>query len=187
MSDMGYSRRKQPDTVRRAVLDQAAQIAARSGLAEVTIQAVAQAAGVTKGGVFHHFANKQVLLDAMFADQIERLDAAIDRHLAGDEGHGRFTRAYVATLTTSEQFGIGSPFDAIGVTMISDAGLSAAWDAWLTARLARHADTDDDPMLEIVRFAADGAWLAHIGAERPRRDFTGFAGRLLAMTRAPSA
>ena len=63
-----HQRPKEPVRVRRALLDAAQQIAVAQGLQNVTVQAVAQAAGVTKGGLLHHFASKQRLLDALFAE-----------------------------------------------------------------------------------------------------------------------
>jgi hypothetical protein len=45
-----YTRIKQPELVRRALLDHAAKLAVEQGLAAVTVQAVSDAAGVTKGG-----------------------------------------------------------------------------------------------------------------------------------------
>ncbi len=44
-----YNRKKQPELVRRTLLDCAAKLALEQGLAAVTVQAVSHAAGVTKG------------------------------------------------------------------------------------------------------------------------------------------
>ena len=65
-SDMtnAHERKKQPEVVRRNLLDCAAKLAAEQGVAALSVQAVADAAGVTKGGLFHHFPSKQVLLEA---------------------------------------------------------------------------------------------------------------------------
>lgn len=183
MTSSPYHRKKQPDVIRRAILNEAARMAAQGGLADVTIQGVASAAGVTKGGVFHHFASKQALLQAMFEDMLDKLDAEIEAALQNDSGHGCFTRAYVVTMTVGEKFGIGSPFDAIGMAIITDDGMSAAWQHWLDRRLEQHRETDSDPTMEIVRFAADGAWLAHLGAGAADTDFHALTDRLIAMTR----
>jgi DNA-binding transcriptional regulator YbjK len=56
-----YHRQKQPEAVRRALLEQAARLAVEQGVAAVTVQAIADAAGVTKGGLTHHFPSKQAL------------------------------------------------------------------------------------------------------------------------------
>lgn len=82
--------------MRRNLLDCAAKLAADQGVAALSVQAVANAAGVTKGGLFHHFASKQVLLEAVMADLISALDAEIDALISQDcEAYGCFTRAYV--------------------------------------------------------------------------------------------
>lgn len=181
MTSSAYARKKQPDVVRRAILDEAARLATH-GTAAITIAAVAAAAGITKGGVFHHFANKEALIDGMFADVIARLDLAIDRCLATDSGHGCFTRAYIDTLMVGPEFGIGSPFDAIALTTLTDPRTAAAWENWIGRRLEQHRATDNDPTLEIARYAADGAWLAHMGS-RPGDTLNALRDRLFAMTR----
>lgn len=155
-----HTRKKQPEHVRRALLDHVARIALEHGMAGVTVQAVAAAAGVTKGGLFHHFPSKKALIEGMFADLLERLDAEIDATIARDpEPRGSFTRAYVDSVFVSRAFGLDSSWMALSVAMIVDPGLRDLWSAWMTARLRRHRDTDADPTLEIVRLAADGAWL----------------------------
>ncbi|ATQ77329.1 TetR family transcriptional regulator [Massilia violaceinigra] len=169
--DTGSTRKKQPERVRSALLSCAAKIAVEEGLAGVTVQAVAQAAGVSKGGLFHHFANKQALVESMFDDMVARLDADLDACLAGDEGsYGCFTRAYVRIVFADVPADPASAWSvALPVSLIADPALKHRWDAWLARRLAAHADTDGAPVLEVVRLAADGAWFDWLLArgERP--------------------
>lgn len=178
-----HTRKKQPDLVRRSLLDSATRIAIDKGLAGVTVQAVAAASGVTKGGLFHHFPSKQALVDAMFQDVLDKLDAEIDRHMEDDASHGAFTRAYIGTLLVNESFGVGSPFDALSVAMLAEPDLGQGWNSWMAARLARHAATDSAPLLEIVRLAADGAWMKHLGETTASPELLTLRDRLLAMTR----
>jgi hypothetical protein len=44
--------------------------------------------------------------------------------------------------------------------MIADAKLRNRWDDWYEEQMRRHKHTDSDPMLQIVRYAADGLWLS---------------------------
>lgn len=156
-----HHRKKQPDQVRRALLDCAAQIAAEQGAAAITIQAVAERAGVTKGGLLHHFDSKQALLAAVFADLLDQMDREIDRSMDQDPTpRGRFTRAYVRTCFSDRLLGDRSLWGALSVAIVSEPALRALWSAWLDGRMARHADTDGDPRLVAVRLAADGVWLA---------------------------
>ncbi|MBU4529830.1 MAG: TetR family transcriptional regulator [Hoeflea sp.] len=177
-----HQRRKQPDLVRRNLLEHAMRLAESEGLSGVTVQAVAAAAGVTKGGLFHHFPSKQALIEAMFADVMARLDADIEAHIAADGNpKGCFTRAYVETMLAGKTFGLGTPWSSLAVSMIMEPSLGLLWTDWLQDRLDRHHDTDAAPHLEIIRLAADGAWLAHLGLGEKALDIDALRRRLLAM------
>jgi AcrR family transcriptional regulator len=179
----GLHRKKQPDVVRRSLLDHAMRLAESEGLSGVTVQAVATAAGVTKGGLFHHFPSKQALVEGMFADLMARLDEDIDGHIASDKNsHGRFTRAYVETMLAGKSFGLGTAWSTLAVSMILEPSLRLIWSSWLRNRLDCHRDTDAAPILEIVRFAADGAWLAHLGLDEKSLHADALRKQLIAMT-----
>lgn len=57
----------------------AIHVALENGFGKVTLDAVARQAGISKGGLLHHFASKKDLIRAMLKHYA---DAATDRHLA---------------------------------------------------------------------------------------------------------
>ena len=181
MSD-AHRKAKTPEQTRRALLDQAAALALRHGIAALTLPAVAEAAGVTKGAVFHHFGSKQGLTEALCADLIARIDAEIEAALAEDPGGpGCITRAYVRCTFAPQ--GAASPWSALSLSALTDPALARIWADWVAARLARHAATDQGIALEIVRLAADGYWLAALQGHAPA-DSAAICTRLLAATTA---
>ena len=109
------------------------------------------------------------MVDAVFADLLERLDHEIDTYLAEDkEQYGRFTRAYVEVTFVDYRHNDNNPWTALSLSMVIEPDLRPMWSKWLTDRLERHRETDSNGQLEIVRLAADGAWLAftsHIDAD----------------------
>lgn len=62
---------------RRRLLDAAETLARRLGPANVSLDAVAAEAGVSKGGLFYHFPSKVRLLEALVADHLDRLSLAL--------------------------------------------------------------------------------------------------------------
>ncbi len=164
--EMVRERKKQPDRVRRNLIDCAARLAAEQGFSAVSVQAVASAAGVTKGGLFHHFASKQALLEAVLIDLLEKLDADIDTLISQDrEDYGCFTRAYVNAFFADRGREAYAQWSAMSVALISEPSLRQRWDSWIGGRLARHKKTDDGVGLEFVRLAVDGVWLADLMSE----------------------
>lgn len=181
-----HERKKQPEAVRRSLLDCAARLAADQGVAALSVQAVADAAGVTKGGLFHHFPSKQVLLEAVMADLLSALDAEIDTLVSQDcEAFGSFTRAYVNAVFADRGRESGRQWAAISVSTVGEPSLRRMWTRWLEGRLNRHRETDDGVVLEMVRLAADGIWFADLLADDGKAggDRAALRARMIAQTK----
>jgi AcrR family transcriptional regulator len=56
-----------------ALVDAARALFARDGFDATSLDAVAARAGVTKGAVYHHFAGKRQLFEAVFSREVERV------------------------------------------------------------------------------------------------------------------
>lgn len=161
--DTPYTRKKQPEQLRRSLLDHAARLITASGLTGLTIQGVAEAAGVSKGGVLHHFPSKQALIEGVFLDFLASLEDQLQAFMDEDpEPYGRFTRAYVEAVLELGWEGRCSRPVALSIVMVGDAKLRQMYADWHAERLALHQDTDSDQQLELVRLTADGVWLADI-------------------------
>src|SRR5689334_20943914 len=85
---------------RETVLKAAAQIIIRLGIGAFTIEAVAKEAGVTKGGVLHHFPSKEALIEGLIDDVTEMFQRRLTVELALEtvEQPGRWLRAYIRTI-----------------------------------------------------------------------------------------
>ncbi|RLL34592.1 TetR/AcrR family transcriptional regulator [Acinetobacter cumulans] len=158
--DNPYKRKKEPERVRQRILDVAIQLTADKGLSGVSLQAVADLSGVTKGGLLHHFQNKPALIRAVVSTVLQRLDQAFDEYMARDpEPYGRFTRAFIHFTLQRDVQEIGSLWTAISMVMLTDQAFNAQWIEWLNGRLVLHAETDSGIELQLLRCAADGLWL----------------------------
>lgn len=160
---MAQGRRKEPDKLRQSLLDHAIDLAVGQGLAAVTTQGVAEAAGVSKGGLFHHFASKQALIEGVVAHLIDRMDGLIEQVIDPNPlTPGRFTRAYVEALLDPSEPGLGAQWPALAMSLLSEPAMQRLWQDWIEGRLATHSATDAGPDLAILRLAADGLWLAEV-------------------------
>jgi AcrR family transcriptional regulator len=75
---------------RRDLLDAASSLFVEHGFASVSVGAIATAAGVTSGAVYHHFpGGKVAVFEAVYREQLELLDAAMrtaSRRVADETG-----------------------------------------------------------------------------------------------------
>jgi AcrR family transcriptional regulator len=88
--------RSSSDT-RHAILQAAEHIAHALGFSHLTLEAVAQAAGVSKGGLLYHFPSKEALVKGMVLDHVDLVMRRIDQVVAdtSDSGPGGWARAYL--------------------------------------------------------------------------------------------
>ena len=89
-------------TGRERILREARARFTAEGYAAVSMQRIADAAGVNKATLYHHFADKEALFLAVLAAELDRLHAAVATGLAADAPlRERLTRAAAALLGVS--------------------------------------------------------------------------------------
>ncbi len=158
------TRRKAPDLVRQALLDATARVIRQEGLAALTVQDVADVAGVSKGALFHHFSSKQALLDATLGAMLDDFEQDLRAHMQqAPASHGCFTRAYVEV--TFDHLLQQTEDDDIGLTMANllEPAMLAHWREWMRGMLAEFPSEASDPRLYTARCAADGYWATAYG------------------------
>ncbi|WP_305786311.1 TetR/AcrR family transcriptional regulator [Symbioplanes lichenis] len=157
---------KERDTARtrRIVLDAAARVVGRQG-SGASVDAIARAAGVSKGGLLHHFKSRDQLLLALAEDLVEQWTAAVRAKVdPRDHGRGRLVRAYVNALFDETLGETGVPEHVtLYATLAGVPGVAELLrrdkERW---REAFEADgLDPDRVLLVVR-AADGAAVASL-------------------------
>lgn len=159
--------RSRAASMRQILLQEAANIAAKNGFAAVTLQAVADASSLTKGGLLHHFPNKRALIDAVFAMLLEEMQTEIEVLSAPDhEPYGRFTRAYLEQALNAHKNGISK---ALWNSALADTHLNRTWQKWFYAQVEQGGDNERQIELEAVRFAVDGLWLGTLTNISPTR------------------
>ena len=157
---------------RQTLLDAATRVVREGGAASLTLEAVARAAGVSKGGLLYHFRSKEALIAAMIADLQARFEAEVDAALARDDepGPGRWLRAFVrVTFATAPQDLdlTASLLAAAGTNPILLAPMRDSFARWQTLA---EADGLTPAQATLVRLAADGLWFADLLRVAPPGD-----------------
>lgn len=104
---------------RRLILDTAARLLRSRGYHQTTLREIAEAVGIRKASLYHHFASKEEIVEAVANDGVRfvhdavaaalaetaaaspraRLEAAIRAHLTALHGHGDYTSASIKAFT----------------------------------------------------------------------------------------
>jgi AcrR family transcriptional regulator len=99
MSSVVKSRREMySEATRAALLDEATTLFAGRGYAGTSLEEIASASQVTRGAVYHHFASKQALFEAVLSTQETQAIAAIMTAATADDPWDAATLALDAYL-----------------------------------------------------------------------------------------
>jgi len=149
---------------RQQLLDSAARLILDKGVGHLTLEAVCEAARVSKGGLLYHFDSKTALLEALVDDLTAQLQGEIDEQLPtncadGVSGARAYLRAVVrmGELPRTQQF-------CKALTFICAA--HPEFVERIRSRAGRRSGLCSGRALSLeelhLRLLADGLWLADI-------------------------
>jgi len=156
--------KRQPVETRQLLLEVAEKTIREKGLAGVTLDGVAKAAGVSKGGLLHHFPNKQHLIDAVIVELHQRFLSRIKKICAADPiESGKETRAYLKVATRERDEQDSQLCSILAVEARDNPTMRSQWRETRIRMMttASPAGEGTDPiLLAIIQLATDGLWLA---------------------------
>lgn len=184
--------KRNPEETRARLLEAATRIVVEQGVDAFTLDAVAHAAGVSKGGLLHHFASKETLILELIVHVLATFEAEMEQALDPTEPEGtpgRWTRAFVRLSFTADERArdLGVAFTLM---MQRTPELVASVSGSFT-RIWEALDHDGlDPIQSsLIRAAADGVYYNEIvgNPALPEPLRTQLFDRLLDMSRASSS
>jgi len=183
---LAHHRKKRPIEVRNQLLDVAARLCAEVGIPNATLDAISQRAGVSKGGLLHHFPTKQALIIALIDKLLADLTLSVEGYIAKDLAlAGRFTRAYLHACLETHKAPDVQHWNTLGIMLATETEMRTRWVKWLSKQMKQHGHSDDTIGCLIVRMAADGVWFSTtVGITSvPRQRKKDFIAQLNRMTR----
>ncbi|MGV7033239.1 TetR/AcrR family transcriptional regulator [Methylobacterium symbioticum] len=141
---MNSPRSRRPDRA-DIILDAAEALLRRSEHRSLTIDAVAAEAGLSKGGVLHHYASKDALIGALAARKVERMRAGIAEKIAA-QGSAPAAIPLAAVAQARELYTEECGFpDALLLAAAENPEAVAGFRAFLAERLAHMASVEGRP------------------------------------------
>lgn len=166
MNDAAISRRTERS--RNEILDAAERVATRLGPHRVTLDAVAQEAGFSKGGLIYQFPTKEALIGAMMARLVREYDEAVEtrRNELGDQPN----RTLVAMLETDCNRHETQPavtLAVIAASMENAELLDPIRDFFAERIRALTDEAEDGDLALLVWLAAEGLMLTRLFGANP--------------------
>jgi len=165
---MGHNK-KSADT-RLKIFRACSEILRREGLNNLTLQSVAQEAGISKGGLLYHFETKQALIEALFEYHNGIFEARL-AELVEIEGEkpGAFLRAY--TKASAEQMKDPDSASLYASLFAAEEQYTGAHKLMREKYVNWQKQIDscgiDSDWAMLLRFAVDGLWFIEMHQYSP--------------------
>ncbi|MBM7653395.1 TetR/AcrR family transcriptional regulator [Neobacillus cucumis] len=148
---------------RRLLLDAASNIVKNEGVAQLTLEAVAKNAGVSKGGLLYHFPNKEALISGMIDELTNNYANEIQEKVNVDNyPNGKWSRAYVEATFTELDDGLKMSSGLLAAAFTNPELLEKLKTQYVNWQKNIENDKTDPVLATIARLAADGLWFAEI-------------------------
>ena len=170
-----------PGGSRRLILDTAARLLRSGGYHQTTLREIAEAVGIRKASLYHHFASKEEIVEAVVNDGVSFVQDAVVAALAATEGAAprqRLVAAITAHLMalhgqrdyTTASFRVFT-FGATPVPESVRAARRAYEDVWraLIAELQAAGALPQERSPDLMRYLILGAMNGSIDWFRPGR------------------
>jgi AcrR family transcriptional regulator len=166
---------------RRLILDTAARLLRSGGYHQTTLREIAEAVGIRKASLYHHFASKEEIVEAVVNDGVRfvheavvaalaategaapraRLEAAIGAHLTALHGNSDYTSASIKVFTFGET---PAPDSVLRIRRAYE-------DVWrgLIAELQESGALPRERAPDVLRYLLLGAMNGSIDWFRPER------------------
>jgi AcrR family transcriptional regulator len=156
--------KKNPIETREKLVQAAAQLVVSKGINRVTLEQVALEAGVSKGGLLHHFPTKQALLSGLMEQVGKVFKARLEKFmgLETSDQPGRLARAYIRASFEYEADELQLT-NAIAKVVSEFPELLLELQAEF-AQLDQEMQSDGLPAARaiVIRLACDGLWFSEL-------------------------
>lgn len=146
---------------RDELLDAAEALLCEQGTQALTLSAVADRAGVSKGGLLYHFHTKEALVRGLVERLVEEYDALIASY-NDTGGPGAYTRAFVeanfAVVMDRDQSRLLRRWATVSAAAADPGLLAQVREAMHRWHDVDPADDPDPVAARIARLAAEGLW-----------------------------
>lgn len=82
MEQTAFNRKKEPELNKQLIIEAARDIGSETDWHQVTFQAISEKTCLSKGGIIHHFKNKEELLDELMCQNLMELTTWIEQYKA---------------------------------------------------------------------------------------------------------
>lgn len=151
---------KDSSATKRKLLEAAALVVKEQGASQLTLEAVAKQAGVSKGGLLYHYPSKSALLAAMVTHLNDSFEEAVEDIVS--HGKASLLEAYVMMSFDPKYSQIAESAGMLAAIANDMSLLEPLTERYQLLQEKLEASALDPDLATIVWLAADGLWFTEL-------------------------
>lgn len=162
-----YNRKKEPELNKQLIIDAATEIGAESDWHQVTFQAIEDRTGLSKGGIIHHFKNKEELLDELMSQSLVDLTSWVEKYKI-ENGKKDGALAYLQfVLEERNDENYKKTMRIVLQAIMTNSKYNDQWLEWYHQHIMPVNEGALSMKSQVAFLVADGIWYAeHMGSKR---------------------
>lgn len=142
------------------ILNAASKIILDKGVSVLTLDTVAQEAGISKGGLLYHFPFKKNLIEGMIKHLIDEMESSLDQEMRRNGGNFLLAFVQVSIKNNAEHNKI---FNSLFAAIANDPALLEPLEIRYLEWQNRVVSSVSSPEIgTLVRLAMDGLWISDL-------------------------
>lgn len=147
---------------RNDVLMAVSAIVQTQGVEKLTLDAVAKKAGMSKGGLLHHFPTKEALIRGMVEEITDEFFYDVESRVNATDENGKWSRSYLNSTADDLMDGPGISSALTAALFTNPDLLHKLRNRYTVWQQNLENDGIDPVSATIVRLAADGLWFSEL-------------------------
>lgn len=152
-----YNRKKEPELNRQLIIDAATDIGYETDWHQVTFQSIADRTGLSKGGIIHHFRNKEELLDELMTQSLVELTYWVEKYKAENNDKDGALAYLQSVLMHKKDEKYEKTTRIVLQAIMINPKYREEWDVWYQEHIAPKGEDISTKSL-ITYLIADGIW-----------------------------
>ncbi|MGP4081551.1 TetR/AcrR family transcriptional regulator [Pseudalkalibacillus sp. R45] len=145
------------------ILHAASKVVSEQGIFNLTLEAAAKEAGISKGGLLYHYPSKEALVQGMVEHLARNYQEKIRHNAEMDQGsNGRWTRSFLDVTFNQSYENKDMNAGLLAAKAVNSDLLQPIREAYANWQHEIENDGLDPVKATIIRLAIDGIWLSEL-------------------------
>lgn len=157
-----YKRKKEPVENRKLILEAAVDLAGHLELSQISFDALSKKCGLSKGGIIHHFPNRDTILHTLFKESMDEFTIRFHKELDISIHESPALTYLRLSVNDSKKPKNRKMMKLIFKCLVNNEAYCQIWNRWVTEHILKGLTEEEKSSALTILLIADGLWYGEV-------------------------